>query len=531
MKKFTFIYPILLAIAAIIGIQIGIHLTNSQRQKLDLINNDTMGISPNDKISTLLDLINTQYVDTVNTDSLTDSAISAMLAELDPHSVYLQASDLQMADDDLEGSFSGVGVQFNIEEDTVVISNVISGGPADKMGIRAGDRIATVDGKNFTGKIITNDYVIKKLRGKKGSKVKLGIRRNGNQNLISFTLTRNDISVSSIDASYMIASGTGYIRVNKFGENTYNEFKQCLDNLRKQGAKKYIIDLRDNGGGYLESAIKMINEFLKKGQLIVYTKGRDGRENSFADGTGSYQKEPLTILINEWSASASEIFAGAMQDNDRATIIGRRSFGKGLVQQQFNLSENSAVRLTVARYYTPSGRCIQKPYKDESKYTDEIMSRYLNGEMDDPTKYHHDKNEKTYKTIKGRTVYGGGGITPDKFIGIKLKGTNSYYQQLYDVALYDFSFFYTDHNRSVLAKIKDRKAMEDYLNSQHIEVLLAQYAQRKNKIRINPYMLAQSKDLIRNKLNACIIRNFFGDNGFFATLNEDDPTVAAAMGK
>ena len=208
MKKFTFIYPILLAIAAIIGIQIGIHLTNSQRQKLDLINNDTMGISPNDKISTLLDLINTQYVDTVNTDSLTDSAISAMLAELDPHSVYLQASDLQMADDDLEGSFSGVGVQFNIEEDTVVISNVISGGPADKMGIRAGDRIVTVDGKNFTGKIITNDYVIKKLRGKKGSKVKLGIRRNGNQNLISFALTRNDISVSSIDASYMIVPGT-----------------------------------------------------------------------------------------------------------------------------------------------------------------------------------------------------------------------------------------------------------------------------------------------------------------------------------
>src|SRR5574344_576381 len=519
--------PLIMAVCVVVGIIIGTFYANHfSGNRLSIIN------SSSNKRNNLLHIIDDQYVDTVNVNQLVEKAMPQILAELDPHSVYISAQDVQAANDDLKGSFSGVGIEFTIREDTIRVQNVIGNGPAERAGLIAGDKIVSVDGKPFVGKEVTNQEAMRRLKGPKDTKVKLGIVRYGEKKVKYFTVTRGEIPQKSITATYMLDDETGYIKVKNFGENTYPELLIALAELSQEGVENLVIDLRGNLGGYLNSAYQLANEFLPKGRLVVYTQGRKSpRQEYRSDGRGSYQKIPLVVLIDESSASASEIFAGAMQDNDRATIIGRRSFGKGLVQQQFNLSENSAVRLTVARYYTPSGRCIQKPYKDESKYTDEIMSRYLNGEMDDPTKYHHDKNEKTYKTIKGRTVYGGGGITPDKFIGIKLKGTNSYYQQLYDVALYDFSFFYTDHNRSVLAKIKDRKAMEDYLNSQHIEVLLAQYAQRKNKIRINPYMLAQSKDLIRNKLNACIIRNFFGDNGFFATLNEDDPTVAAAMGK
>ena len=524
MKKIF--YPILLALAVVLGIEIGVKLDRNNQSKIGFGNDDD-GNGPSEKLSTLFDLIDSQYVDTVNTDSLSDVAIENLLTDLDPHSVYLPASELKMANDDLNGSFSGIGVQFSIEHDSIIISNVISGGPCKKKGVRAGDRIVSANGKKLTGKNITNDMVIKTLRGKKGSKVKLGICRSGVKGVLTFDIIRDDISVSSIDASYMIAPKTGYVRVNKFGESTYEEFMSSLNSLKKSGATSYIIDLRDNSGGYLESGIRMINEFLKKGQLIVYTQGRDGRQNSYADGTGTYQNVPLTVLIDEWSASAAEIFAGAMQDNDRAVIIGRRSFGKGLVQQQYQLTDSSAVRLTIARYYTPAGRCIQKPYKNEQTYTDEILRRYESGEMEDPTKYTHNKKEKKFKTKNGRTVYGGGGITPDLFVGIEKM--NSYFKQLANESLYDFAFSYTDKNRAKLSSFKTLNELKNYLDGQHLDEQLAVYAFKTKKIRKNPSMMGQNYELIRTRIEACIARNFFGDKGYFDIMNRNDATVKQAL--
>lgn len=528
MKKI--IYPILLAACLILGIHIGKQFT-LLKVRTNIFENELFGKdnAAGNKLSTLIDLISCQYVDTLNVDSIAELAIQPILSELDPHSVYLSGLEKQLAADDLNGSFSGIGVQFSIEEDTVMISNVISGGPCDKKGVRAGDRIVKVDGEDFTGKDINNDTVVKKLRGKKGSNVKLGIKRHGESELISFDIVRDDIKVSSIDLAYMITPTTGFVRVNKFGEKTYSEFKESLDKLRKEGADKYIIDLRDNSGGYLDQAIDMINEFLEKGQLIVYTKGRYGKEQEYANGNGEYKDVELTVLINEMSASASEIFAGAMQDNDRARIIGRRSFGKGLVQQQFPLDASSAVRLTIARYYTPSGRCIQKPYKDEKSYTDEILARYENGEMEDSTKYKHSDDETQYKTKNGRTVYGGGGITPDIFVGIDKKGVNSYYTSLNNRMLYDFCFFYSDNNRTTLQQYKTIDELSNYLDSQDLENKLADYAQTKGNIRKNSHLLTECKSLLHNNLKACIIRNFFGDEGFFIMRNKNDNIVKTAL--
>ncbi|MBR6042698.1 MAG: S41 family peptidase [Paludibacteraceae bacterium] len=526
------LYPLGLALAVVVGITIGKRISK-MGDSSPLWGGQNFFTTSNEagKFGALFNLINERYVDSVNVDSVAEAAIPTILEKLDPHTVYLSNTDMQIANDDLEGSFSGIGVQFSIEEDTVMISNVISGGPCEKKGVRAGDRIVKVDGKDFTGKSINNNFVVKTLRGKKGSHVKLGICRKGANGLIDFDIVRDDISVSSIDISYMIAPEVGFVRVNKFGENTYREFMESLVGLQKCGAKKFIVDLRENSGGYLRAATYMVNEFLMKDQKIVYTRGRtdEDREDYFADGRGHFQDFPITVLINEWSASASEIFAGAIQDNDRGTIIGRRSFGKGLVQQSFQLDNNSEVRLTIARYYTPSGRCIQKPYKNEKEYTDEIMERYSNGEMDDSSKYKHDEGEDKFTTVGGRVVYGGGGITPDIFVGVNKLGVNSYFRALNDRVLYDFAFFYTDTNREQLSKYKSKEELVKFLNTQGLDRKLADYAKTKAGIKVNPTMLNESKDLIQNRLNACIVRNFFGDEGFFSVLNEIDPIVKKAL--
>ncbi|MCQ2208375.1 MAG: S41 family peptidase [Paludibacteraceae bacterium] len=532
MKKI--LYPLVLALSVVIGIAIGNRMRQMQNSNQMWGGRNYFSTSSNDeagKFGTLFNLINEQYVDSVDVDSIAEAAIPSILSKLDPHTVYLSNTDMQMANDDLEGSFSGIGVQFSIEDDTVMISNVISGGPCEKKGVRAGDRIVKVDDKEFTGKEINTNKVVKTLRGKKGTHVKLGISRKGSKDLIDFDIVRDDISVSSIDISYMITPEVGFVRVNKFGEHTYREFMQSLLSLKESGAKRFIIDLRENSGGYLNAAINMVNEFLMKDQLIVYTQGRAAtdREDFFANGKGHFQNYPVTVLINEWSASASEIFAGAMQDNDRGSIVGRRSFGKGLVQQSFPLDQNSEVRLTIARYYTPSGRCIQKPYKNEKDYTDEIMDRYNNGEMDDSSKYKHDEKEEKFSTVGGRVVYGGGGITPDVFVGVNKQGVNSYYRALNDRALYDFAFFYTDKNREQLSKYKTKEELIKYLNTQGLEYKLAENAKTKSGIKVNPTMLSESKLLIQNRLNACIVRNFFGDEGFFSVLNEIDPIVKKAL--
>lgn len=522
------IFPILLAIALIAGVFIGVKIPKNQT----LNNVFPQKSQASEKISTILDLIDENYVDKVDIDSITEKAMPELLSQLDPHCVYLSNQDLQIANDDLEGSFSGIGVQFSLEDDTIMISNVISGGPCDKKGVRAGDRIVTVDTVNFTGKEITSDKVVKTLRGKKGTKVKLGIYRPGNEGLLDFEITRDDISVSSIDIAYMVTPTTGLIRVNKFGEKTYSEFMQSLIKLHRMGAKRYVIDLRDNPGGYLTAVIRMANEFLEKDQTIVFTKGRaKGTSDSCkADGNGHFKNVPVTVLINEWSASASEIFAGAMQDNDRGTVIGRRSFGKGLVQQQFTIDKTTEVRLTISRYYTPSGRCIQKPYKNGKDYSSEVFDRYEKGEMEDSSKIEHKENEEQFKTLKGRTVYGGGGITPDIFVAAKIDGDNSYYRSLSNKALYDFAFHYTDRNRSILKSFKTQKELEEYLDSQKLENELAEFAKKEKKININSNMLDQCKLILRNRISACIVRNFFGDEGFHSVLNKIDPIVQKAIG-
>ena len=517
---------IIYALLLVLVLMCGIHIGAKYQEARSAAKYQNLWAESDNKVNTLLELVKEIYVDSVSTDSLIEAAIPPMLSKLDPHSVYLNEKDRQSANEDLQGSFSGIGVQFSIENDTIMISNVLSGGPCQKKGILAGDRIVKVDSVDFTGKGITSDKVVSTLRGLKGTKVKLGIKRAGQKDLLEYDIIRDDITVSSIDVSYMIDEATGFVRVNKFGEKTHAEFMNAMAGLKQSGAKRYIIDLRDNGGGYLDQATLMVNEFLQKGDLIVYTEGRIGRDDTYADGNGQFKDAKFVVLINEWSASASEIFSGAMQDNDRAAIVGRRSFGKGLVQQQYDLDAKSSVRLTVARYYTPSGRCIQKPY---TNYSEDISKRYENGEMEDSSKYTHDTTESKYTTKKGRIVYGGGGITPDVFVPIEKEGINSYYTALCNKALYDFAFNYADQHRAELTAYGTPEKMADALADSDIEEKLADFAAEKAKIRKNSHMLQQSRQLLKRNINLCLARNIFGDQGYFILRNKTDNMVSAAI--
>ncbi|MBQ5505947.1 MAG: S41 family peptidase, partial [Prevotella sp.] len=397
--------PIVLALCVVIGILIGTFYANHfSGNRLNIIN------SGSNRLNNLLHIIDDQYVDNVNIDSLVEKAIPQILSELDPHSVYVSAKDVEAINDDLKGSFSGVGIEFTIREDTIHIQNVIKNGPAERAGLLAGDKIVTVDDQPFVGKVVTNQEAQHRLKGPKDTKVKIGVIRYGQKDVQQFTVTRGEIPQKSIASTYMIDDKTGYIRIKNFGETTYPELLISLAELSQESFKNLIIDLRDNTGGYLQSAVQMANEFLPKNKLIVYTEGRKSpRQDYRSDGHGSYQKIPLIVLINEGSASAAEIFAGAMQDNDRATIIGRRSFGKGLVQQQIGFTDGSLIRLTIARYYTPSGRCIQKPYTegDVAGYEQDLIARYEHGEFFSQDSIKH--TGPTYHTSIGREVFGGGG--------------------------------------------------------------------------------------------------------------------------
>ena len=417
--------PLLLAISVAIGIIIGSFFANRfSGNRLNIIN------SGSNRLNNLLHIIDDQYVDPVNLDSLVDTAIPQILSDLDPHSVYISSKDAQIAADDLKGSFSGVGIEFVIREDTVHVQGIIKNGPAERAGLLAGDKIVEIDGKKFVGKEVTNEEAMHRLKGPKDTKVKIGILRFGEKKMKTFEVTRGDIPIRSVTSTYMIDDKTGYIKIKNFGQNTYPEMIIALAKLSQSGFSNLIIDLRDNTGGYLESAVKIINEFLPANKLIVYTQGRKSpRQEYRSDGKGSYQDIPLIILINETSASASEIFAGAIQDNDRGTIIGRRSFGKGLVQQQMGFTDGSMIRLTIARYYTPSGRCIQKPYTpgDGKDYEIDLVQRYQNGEFFSQDSIKH--TGPAYHTANGRTVYGGGGITPDIFVPEDTVGITSYYKE------------------------------------------------------------------------------------------------------
>ena len=517
--------PLLMALCVVVGILIGNFYANHfSGNRLNIIN------SGSNRLSNLLHIIDDQYVDKVNIDSLVNNAIPLILAELDPHSVYISAKDAQAANDDLKGSFTGIGVEFTIRQDTIHVQNVISNGPAERAGVLAGDKIISVDGKPFVGKIVTNEEAMHRLKGPKDTKVKIGVLRYGSKKPKYITITRGEIPQKSITATYMLDDKTGYIRIKNFGETTYPELLIALEQLSQQGFSNLVIDLRDNTGGLLTSAIQIANEFLPKNKLIVYTEGRKSPKQEFpSDGHGSYQKLPLVVLINEVSASASEIFAGAMQDNDRATIIGRRSFGKGLVQQQIGFPDGSIIRLTIARYYTPSGRCIQKPYStgDDKNYEQDLITRYQHGEFfsQDSIKHHG----PAYHTGIGRVVYGGGGITPDIFVAEDTLGMTSYYKEASMSGLIlQYAFTYTDDNRPKLNTYKEMMELASYLAKQNLVDKFATYADKHGLKRRN-LMIKKSHKLLERYINSRIIYNMLDESAWNEYINLGDPTIEAAL--
>lgn len=524
-QKSNRLMPLLMAFCVVLGIMIGTFYANHfSGNRLNIIN------SGSNRINNLLHIIDDQYVDAVNIDSLVDKAIPQILADLDPHSVYISARDVQQVNDDLKGSFSGVGIEFVIREDTIHIQGVIKNGPAEQAGILAGDKIVSVDGKPFVGKEVTNEEAMHRLKGPKDTKVKIGIIRYGHKGVKNFTITRGDIPQKSVSAVYMLDENTGYIKIKNFGENTYPELLISLAQLSQEGFSNLVIDLRDNTGGYLQSAVQIANEFLPKNKLIVYTQGRKSpREDYKSDGRGSYQNIPLVVLINESSASASEIFAGAMQDNDRATIIGRRSFGKGLVQKPIEFPDKSVVRLTVARYYTPSGRCIQKPYStgNDKTYEDDIVSRYKHGEFFSQDSIKH--TGPAYHTSLGRTVYGGGGITPDIFVPEDTLDVTSYYKEASMSGLIlQFAFVYTDDNRLKLNNFTEMMELANYLVKQNTVDKFASFADKHGLQRRN-LMIKKSHKLLERYINSRIIYNIMDEEAWTEYINMDDKVIKTAL--
>ena len=523
-KKSAVVMPLVLALVLVLGIFIGLKLSNSDIS-------DRLLIYPHiGKVNSVLNLIEDSYVDSVSKDKLEEIAIESVLDNLDPHSLYIPADKVQAVNEPLEGNFSGIGVQFNIFNDTVIIINVVPKGPSEKVGIKAGDRLIKVNDTIVAGVKMDSEAIMKLLKGKKGSLVNVSVKRTGNKKLLGFTITRDIIPISSIDASYIISPGIGYIRINKFAKTTHEEFLNAARDLHKKGMKKIIIDLRDNGGGFLDQAIKISDEFLDAKKLIVYTEGRNRpRVNSYSTPGGECLNDSLVILINELTASASEIFAGAIQDNDRGLIIGRRSFGKGLVQEQSALPGGAAIRLTIARYYTPTGRCIQKPYDHGTRdYYEEIHERFLNGEFEQSDSIKFNDSLK-YTTPKGRIVYGGGGIMPDIFVPLDTSFYNSMYFKIRDKGLlYKFAFEYSDANRRDFNKCKTYNQLQHKISNSNLFDRFVSYS-LKTGIEDNASEIEKSRKYINNQLEALIVRNFFDNDGYFPVLNEEDSTVLKAV--
>lgn len=513
--------PILLALGLVGGIFIGKYITRR-----------TLSVEE-EKLRTVLRLIENEYVDQIDIDSLIESSLPQLLTSLDPHSAYIPSSELTAVNEDLQGSFSGVGVSFQVVSDSVRVVEVIAGGPAEKVGILPGDRIVSADGINLTGPEITSDSVFNNLRGAKGSKVQLQIKRSSSPKELQFDVIRGDIPVNSVDCSYLLSDDTGYLRVIKFSRNTYMEFFNALNDLKAAGAKKFVIDLRGNTGGFMDQAIYMANEFLPAGRMIVYTKGRRAANETMAisDGRGNFLDSEITVLTNEGSASASEIFAGAIQDNDRGLVIGRRTFGKGLVQNQTELPDSSALRLTVARYYTPSGRSIQKEYTrgDIGKYDLDIADRFSHGEFYNADSIKLDKS-KIFTTSNGRTVYGGGGIMPDVFVPEDTTGYTSYYISVMNKGLIQkFAYSVADRYRVMLDGVNSLDRLLKVLPRDN--TLLENFVSFavKNGVPARWYYINQSRGLLLNQIKAMIARDVLGYPAFIRLLNEDDKAVKKAL--
>ena len=525
-KKLSTWLPLIIVASMVCGIFLGTYIFG--RKSLFSAN------SSYDKLGVMLDLIDKNYVDSISTDSILEKSFPDILAQLDPHSTYIPAEDLEDVNIRTEGSFSGIGIRFNILTDTVTVDEVISGGPSAKVGIMPGDRIVTVNDTVIVGNEWTNNKLLKILRGPRFSEVTLGIKRDNANDLLEFTVIRDNVPVTSVDASYMITPTIGYLKINTFSEETYAEFLTSLVRLKTTGAQKFILDLRGNGGGLMQAAVLMANEFLQRDEVIVSTRGREDafRSSSSSNGLGAFQNEPLVVLIDESSASASEILAGAVQDNDRGLIVGRRSFGKGLVQNQMELSDNSAIRLTVARYYTPSGRCIQKNYTpgNLNSYNQEIVERYMHGEGFSADSIKVDSKEVFY-TLGGREVYGGGGIIPDVFVANDTLGITDYYIKIYNAGLLQkFSFIYTDSNRKQLSEAKSTNEILSLLPND--DALLNQFvgfAHHEAKIAPRWYYINQSRSLILDILKALIARDMLGTSAYYEVINRTDNTVLKAI--
>lgn len=478
------------------------------------------------KIDAVLSYISDSYVDTVNMRMLVEDALPNIIQELDPHSEYISAADMKRVNEDLEGHFSGIGVSFYLLRDTIVVTGIVAGGPSEAAGIEPWDRIVMVNDTVVAGGMIQNEDVLKKLRGEKGSEVKLGIRRDNGSSLLEITVTRGDIPMNSVNAAYMLTDKTGFIKLGRnFGFNTFSEFISAISKLKSQGAQAFIIDLRGNAGGSLEIVVSMVNEFLNRGDLIVYTEGRNfPRSDNYANGSGTCKEDDIVVLIDELSASASEILAGAVQDHDRGLVIGRRSFGKGLVQSQRNFPDGSAVRLTVARYYTASGRSIQRGY-EKGKYDEyemDAINRYLEGDYINVDTMN---NLSPYKTLGGRTVYGGDGIMPDIFVARDTAGINSYYNSVVNKRLDEkYAMTYSDMYRNKLSQFDNWPDLYNHLRQQPLLLNLVSFADN-NGIRRRPYYIQESGELFENTMYAYIIRNFFGEEAFWAAYYKKDPLV------
>ena len=518
----------ILIVGFIIGSQVVVHLWKKQNIKIERL----LRYRPDNKVSALLQAIDSKYVDVIDMDSLIDKALPVLLEELDPHSAYYPAEETQDSNDELHGSFSGIGIQFTVQDDTVRVNSVIRGGPSEKVGIIAGDRIVLINDSVFAGKGISSNEIVKNLKGPKGSEVKVGIMRTGEPGIIDFTIERGDIPVKSVDAAYMISpsKSIGYIMINKFGETTYEEMMTGLAELSSKGMKKLIVDLRSNSGGYLGAAIQMVNEFLPKNDLIVYTSGAHSSiARQFANGYGHYSSIPLAVLIDESSASAAEIFSGAIQDNDRGTIIGRRSFGKGLVQEPIMFPDGSSIRITVARYYTPSGRCIQKPYgESDEDYAMDIVKRYEHGEFFSADSVRQNESE-VFTTKGGRTVYGGGGIMPDIFVPQDTSGYSQYYAEVVRKSLVNkFAFRYVDSHRNDFSSFQSASEIAAFLDRNNVLSQFYDYASR-NGVKSSHNLSGPALKQMRTTLYGNIIYDSLDMQDYISFFNETDVTVQRAI--
>ena len=523
-KRFTVYFPIIIAVVLVLGILVGRYYSGSNAENKFII------IPKANKLDNVLNYIENEYVDEVSKGELIEKTIPKILEELDPHSQYIPAAELEKVNEPLEGNFSGIGIQFNMLNDTLVVIQTIANGPSQKVGILAGDRITTVDGEEVAGKKLPSDSIVGRLRGPKGTMVHVGVLRRSVSKPLGFDIERDNIPLYSVDVAYMIKDDIGFIKLNKFSATTEEEFVSSVAKLREKGMKKLILDLRENGGGYMNAAVFIADQFLNGNELIVYTQGKARQKQEFRSTPGGLCTDiAVTILIDENSASASEILAGAIQVNDRGTIVGRRSFGKGLVQEQKPLADGSALRLTIARYYTPTGRSIQKPYKKDLKdYYLDLNTRFIHGELEnaDSNKF---ADSLKFVTPGGKTVYGGGGIMPDVFVPMDTLGISPYYMDIRNQGLvYRFSLNYSDENRKALDGLKTSEDFVKYLNSQNVLRKFVAFAVKEG-VKEKPKDIRISEKILRVQLNAYIARNFLDNDGFFPIIQELDNTLARAV--